>query len=417
VVTDRTAAVGDYQLLSPEVLAEPYEYWRLLRDVAPVHTVLEGIGYTIVTRYEDVVTALRDSDSFSNDLGRRFPSGMSAYADSPAVREVLSQGCPYVDVLSFSDGDVHARHRRIGRRPFTSRHVRELDDIIAATVDDLVAALPRGTEVDLVSQFCVPLPITVIAHILGVDPARAGDVKRWADAQVARLGEPLDDEAENLRLARDLVEQHQYLFAQIRELREHPREDFLSDLVNSGEIATDEELVMIGAQLIVGGAETSASLIASMVNLLLDDPAAMQRCRNDPATIPDVVEETLRTESPIKLVHRIALRDVELGGTLIKKDSVVLLMLGSANRDERFVGHPDRFDPARADGRKHVAFGQGVHMCLGAALARAEGRLSLTGLLKASRTIERGHPGGLEHRSSLTVRGLTRLPVVIDAGG
>ena len=415
-MTQRAASVDDFRLLSTEMLTEPYEYWGLLRHLAPVHTVDEGIGYTIVTRYEDVVAALCDSESFSNHLGRRFPSGMSAYVDSPAVKEVLSQGCPYVDVLSFSDGDVHARHRRIGRRPFTSRHVRELDDIIMRTVDDLAAALPRGAEVDLVSRFCIPLPITVIAHILGVDPSRAGDVKRWADAQVARLGEPLDDEADNLRLARDLVDMHQYLFTQIRDRREHPGEDFLSDLVNSGESYTDEELVMIGAQLIVGGAETSASLIASVIDLLLSHPAAMQRCREDPGTIPDVVEETLRLESPIKLVHRIAMRDVELGGTLIKKDSVVLLMLGSANRDERFANHPGSFDPARADGRKHVAFGQGVHMCLGAALARAEGRLAVAGLLGATRTIDRARPGKPNHRSSLTVRGIASLPVVIDAG-
>ena len=392
-MTERAASADDFKLLSAEVLTEPYEYWRLLRDTAPVHTVDEGIGYTIVTRYEDVVAALRDSESFSNHLGRRFPSGMSAYVDSPAVKKVLSQGCPYVDVLSFSDGDVHARHRRIGRRPFTSRHVRELDDIIVRTVDDLVAALPRGVEVDLVSRFCIPLPITVIAHILGVDSTRADDVKRWADAQVARLGEPLDDEADNLRLACDLVDMHQYLFAQIRDRRENPSEDFLSDLVNSGESYTDEELVMIGAQLIVGGAETSASLIASMIDLLLDHPEAMRRSREDPETIPELVEETLRVESPIKLVHRIAMRDVELGETLIRKDSVVLLMLGSANRDERFADQPGRFDPARADGRKHVAFGQGVHMCLGAALARAEGRLALTGLPEPPALLSAPAPG------------------------
>lgn len=212
-MTEQAASVDDFRLLSAEVLTEPYEYWRLLRRTAPVHTVEEGIGYTIVTRYEDVVSALRDSESFSNHLGRRFPSGMSAYADSPAVKEVLSQGCPYVDVLSFSDGDVHARHRRIGRRPFTSRHVRELDDIIVRSVEDLAAALPRGVEVDLVVRICIPLPITVIAHILGVDPSRADDVKRWADAQVARLGEHLDDEADNLRLACNLVDMHKYLFA------------------------------------------------------------------------------------------------------------------------------------------------------------------------------------------------------------
>jgi cytochrome P450 len=405
------------ELLSPEGLTEPYEYWRRLRQEAPVHPVDEGIGYTVVTRHEDVVTALRDAESFSNNLGSRFPSGMSAYVDSPAVKEILSQGCPYTAVLSFSDGDLHARHRRIGRRPFSSRHIRELDDIITTTVDNLVAVLPRGTEVDLVSQFCIPLPITVIAHILGVDPARAADVKRWADAQVARLGEPLDDDSANVRIASDLVELHRYLFAQIRDRRAHPTDDFLSDLVNSGDISTDQELVMIGAQLLVGGAETSASLIASMVDLLLADPAAMQRCRDAPETIPDVVEETLRVESPIKLVHRIATRDVELGGTMIKKDSVVLLMLGSANRDERLTTDPARFDPARPEARKHLAFGQGVHMCLGAALARAEGRLALAGLLRATRSIQRARPGRPGHRSSLTVRGVESLPVVIDAAG
>jgi cytochrome P450 len=407
--------VEDYRLLSEEVLTEPYEYWRALRASAPVHEVDEGIGYTIVTRYDDVVAALRDPETFSNDLGSRFPAGMSAYEDSPAVKEILDQGCPYVDVLSFSDGDVHARHRRIGRRPFASRHVRELDDIIVDTVRRLVRALPRGVEVDLVPAFCVALPIRVIAHILGVDPARSDDVERWADAQVARLGEPLADERENERLARDLLDMHRYLFEQIQLRREHPGGDFLSDLVNSGEISTEEELVMISAQLIVGGAETSASLIASMLDALLDDPAAMARARTDPTTIPEVLEETLRLESPIKLVHRIATRDVELGGKLIKKDSVVLLMLGSANRDGRFVSRPDEFDPGRGDGRKHVAFGQGVHMCLGAALARAEGRLALEGLFAGTSSITRADGPRPGHRSSLTVRAVESLRVVIDA--
>jgi len=406
-------SIDDFKLFSREVLTEPHQFWRRLRDEAPVHDMDEGIGYTVLTRYEDVSAALRDPDTFSSQLSRRFPAGMSAYEDSPAVKEVLKDACPYHDVLTFVDGDVHARHRRIARRPFTAKHVAELDEIIKDTVAELLAELPRGEDFDLVPAFSIRLPIIVIGHILGVDPEHFDDVKRWADAQVARLGEPLDDDAENLRSARDFVAQHQFLFRQVRDRREHPRNDFLSDLVNSGEFSTDEELVLISAQLIVAGAETTASLITTMLDLLLDDPALMGRLRDEPALIADFVEETLRWESPIKLVHRIATRDVEVSGRTIKKDSVVLLMIGSANRDDAFAADAEEFDLDRTDGRKHLAFVQGVHMCVGANLARAEARIALEGLLNATTSIRRGR--GIPHRrSSLTVRALENLPLVIS---
>jgi cytochrome P450 len=407
-----SASIDDFKLLSPAVLTEPHDFWRRLRDEAPVHEVDEGIGYTILTRYKDVSAALRDPETFSSQLSRRFPAGMSAYEDSPAVKEVLKDACPYHDVLTFVDGETHARHRRIARRPFTLKHVAELDEIIAGTVADLIAGLPRSTEFDLVSEFSIRLPIIVIGHILGVDPQHFDDVKRWADAQVARLGEPLDDDAENLRYATDLVDQHQFLFRQVRARREHPTDDFLSDLVNSGEFSTDEELVLISAQLIVAGAETTASLITTMLNLLLDNPALMERVRRDPSLIPDLVEETLRWDSPIKLVHRIATRDVQVGEHTIKEGSVVLLMIGSANRDDDFAADAEEFDLDRTDGGKHLAFIQGVHMCVGANLARAEARMALEGLFAATTEIQRGQ-AAVHRRSSLTVRALENLPLVI----
>jgi cytochrome P450 len=407
------AQLDTYRLFSPEGLTEPHEFWRRLRLEAPVYETDEGIGYTILSRYDDVIAALRDPETFSSQLSRRFPAGMSAYEDSPAVKEVLKDACPYHDVLTFVDGDVHDRHRRIARRPFTSKHVAELDDIIRNTVSDLIAALPRGKEFDLVTEFSIKLPIIVIGHILGVDPDHFDDVKRWADAQVARLGEPLEDDEQNLRYARDFVAQHQFLFAQVRDRRANPRDDLLSDLVNSGEFSTDEELVLIAAQLIVAGAETTASLITTMTNLLLDDPALMRRVRAEPERIPDLVEETLRWESPIKLVHRIATKDVEVRGRTIKKDSVVLLMIGSANRDDAFAAEAETFDLDRVDGRRHLAFIQGVHMCIGANLARAEARMALEALLSATTTIQRGATP-VFRRSSLTVRALENLPVVIE---
>jgi hypothetical protein len=407
------ASLDEFKLFSPEVLTEPHEFWRQLRDKAPVHDMDEGIGYTILSRYEDVSAALRDPETFSSQLSRRFPAGMSAYEDSPAVKEVLADACPYRDVLTFVDGDVHDRHRRIARRPFTSRHVAELDDIIKTTVADLIAELPRGQEFDLVPEFSIKLPIIVIGHILGVDPEHFGDVKLWADAQVKRLGEPLDDDEENLRYARDFVAQHQFLFSQVKDRREQPGDDLLSDLVNSGEFSTDEELVLISAQLIVAGAETTASLITTMLNLLLDEPELMQRLRAEPGRIGDFVEETLRWESPIKLVHRIATRDVEVGGRTINKDSVVLLMIGAANRDDSFAAEAETFQLDRTDGRRHLAFVQGVHMCIGANLARAEARMALEALLESTTKISRG-TAPIHRRSSLTVRALENLPLVIE---
>lgn len=408
-----TTSAEDFRLLDPIALAEPYEFWHVLREIAPVHTVDEGIGFTIVTRYEDVVAALRDPDTFSNQISRRFQGGMSAYEDSPAVKAVLADGCPYSDALAFSDGELHARHRRMVRRGFTTARVRELDDVITATVGDLLENLPMGVEVDMWKQFCIPLPVRIIGHILGVDATHAAEVKRWADAQVARFGEPRESEEENLRIAHDLVDFHQYLYRELRARREQPRDDFLSDLVHSGEVETENELVIVCAQLLVAGAESSSSLLAGIIDLLLDHPDRMQALRDDPSGIPAVVDETLRIESPIKLVYRITTREVELGGTLIPKDTVVLLMIASANRDPRTFPDAAEFKPGRDDARKHLAFGHGTHLCSGAELARAEGRIALQELLARTRSITRGAHRP-EHPPNLTVRAVRSLPVVLN---
>lgn len=406
-------STADYRLLDPATLAEPYEFWQVLRETAPVHTVEEGIGFTIVTRFDDVAAALRDPNTFSNQLSRRFAGGMSAYEDTPAVKEVMAESCPYTDALAFSDGEIHARHRRMVRRGFTTARVRELDDVIAKTVNDLIDEIPAGQEFDFWRQFCIPLPIRVIGHILGVEADRAGDVKRWADAQVARFGEPRETEEQNLQIARDLVDFHKYLLRALSERRESPRDDFLSDLVNADAETSLNELVIVCAQLLVAGAESSSSMLAAMVDLLLNDPERMVALRADPALAPAVVEESLRAESPIKLVYRITTRDVELGGTLIPADSVVLLMIAAANRDQRSFPEPAEFLPGRADARKHLAFGMGTHLCSGAELARAEGRIAINELLRRTTSITRGgyHP---QHPPNLTVRAVRSLPLVIE---
>jgi cytochrome P450 len=402
----------DFRLLDPETLAEPYEFWQALRETAPIHAVDEGIGFTIVSRYDDVLTVLRDTGTFSTRLSRKFKGGLSAYEDSPAVKEVLKDGCPYVDALGFSEGDVHARHRRMVRRGFTTARVRELDELIEATVKDLIDALPMGVEVDMWSQFCIPLPIRVIGHIIGVDAEHDRDVKRWADAQVARFGEPRESEEENLQIARDLVDFHQYLYRQIRERRERARDDFLSDLVNADAATTDNELVILTAGLLVAGAESSSSMVAGLIDLLLDHPEWAGNVRADRSLVPATVEESLRNESPIKMAYRITTRDTELAGEAIPEGTVVLVMLASANRDPRAFPDPEQFRPDRPDARRHVAFGLGTHLCLGAELARSEGRAALRQLLDRTSSITRGSHRPV-HPPNLTVRAVRSLPVVL----
>ena len=409
-----TEAVNDFRLFGALELAEPYVGWQALRDASPVHAVREGIGYTIVTRYADVVAALRDPESFSNKLSRRFPSSMSPHVFSDEVHAVLAEGCPYVDALAFTDGDRHARHRRMVRSGFSTRRVRELDAVIFQSISDLFDEIPMNTEVDLWSRLCIPLPVRVIGHILGVDSERSDDIKRWADAQVARYGEPLASEEDNVRIARDFVDFHKYLYAALAARRAQPQDDFLSNLVHASSGTTEDELVMVCAQLLVAGAESSASLMGSMLDYLVDRPEEVQRLRADPSLVPGLVEETLRNESPVKLVYRITTRDVELGNTVIPADSVVVLMLGSANRDERTFVDAAVLDPGREEARRHVAFGFGLHLCPGAELSRTEGRIMLENLFSRTSRISRADGHVSEHPPHLTIRAFTDLRFVLE---
>jgi cytochrome P450 len=404
-----------FRLLDPAVLAEPYDYWRSLRHAAPVHAVSEGIGYTIVSRYEDVKAALRDPETFSSSLSRRFKGGMSAYEDSPQVKEIMASACPYSDALAFSDGETHNKHRRMVRRGFTLARVRELDQEIETVVNELFDELINGQEVDFWEEFCVPLPIRIIGHILGVEHDRAEDVKRWADAQVARFGEPRESAEENVQIATDLVNFHQYLYGAIADRRENPRDDFLSDLVTAGDAdgVTNDELVLVGAQLLVAGAESSTSLMGNMLDQLLTHPDRMDALRADRSLIPGTVEEALRVESPIKLVYRITTRDVEVAGHKIGKDKVVILMIASGNRDELVFEDAETFDITREEARNHIAFGMGSHLCSGAELARSEGRIFLERLLDRTSKIERGTSATPVRPPNLTVRALDRLPVIL----
>ena len=408
-----TPAADDYRLLSSETLREPYDFWSALRGSSPVHTVDEGIGYVVVSRYEDVTAVLRDTETFASELSLRFKGGVSAYEDSSAVKEVMKDACPFVGTLNFTDGEAHARHRRAVRRGFTMRRVKELEEVVEQIVADLLDELPFDEPVDLVRQLCIPLPIRVMAYILGLEVERSADVRRWAEAQVARFGQPREDEEENLAIARSIVEMHRYLQGELKAREAEPREDFLSDLVQSEDEVTRDELVLICAQLMVAGSESTASLVGSLIDRLLAAPEQLERLREDRSLIPGAVEETLRTESPIKCAYRFTTRDAEVAGRTVPKGSVVLVLFGSANRDEEAFPNPEDFEVSRQAGAQHLAFGMGAHLCSGATLARSEARIAFDALLDRVGVIEALPKPAPAHEANLTVRALSALPVVL----
>jgi cytochrome P450 len=406
------------RFFDPDSLAEPFEVWSELREQAPVCPVsrnsLEGVEFTVVSRYRDVMAALRDPDGFSNQLSRRFVGGHSPYEDTEEVKAILANACPYVDALAFADGELHTRHRRMVLRGFSARRIRQLEGVIATLSAELVDSLPLDTELDFWHEVCNPLPISVMAEILGVHPDDAPRMKTWADAQVARLnGQASEDEQEALEIARTMVDFHRYIIGQIELRRRVPHDDFLGDLVANSAGMSLVELVHVCSHLLIGGAETTASLIGSLLDHLVDHPAKLAALRADRSRIPEVVEEVLRMQAPIKLVYRVTTRDVELGGEAIPANTVVLLMLGSANRDPDAFPEPERFEEYRAGGTHHIAFGYGPHLCPGATLARAEARIFLETVfdrpleLCRERNIER------KHRPNLTFREFSEVPLVL----
>ncbi|ETD33365.1 cytochrome P450 [Williamsia sp. D3] len=412
---DVKKSVADFKMYDAETLVDPQEFWGLLRDTAPVHRVAEGLGYTLISRYADVQQVLLDPDTFRNKISAHFASQTSPHPESPAVAEVMKGACPYRDVLGFGDGEAHATHRRMVRSGFTTRRVRQLEDFVATTVDGLLDEMVTGEPVDFMKGFCKRLPILMIGEIMGVDKEREVDVYRWATSLMARAAQPRETEEENLQIARDVVEFHQYVYQAVADRREHPRDDFLSELVANSDGVDEHELVQICSQLILAGADTTIGWLGTIFNLLLEHPDQMAQLREDPSLIPNAIEEALRLESVIKTIYRVTSREVEVGGTTIPADTLCIPLLPSADRDESVFPDAATFDIHRQGARRHMAFGFGTHLCAGIELARAEARIALTKVLERTSSITRVEGEPLpKYTPDFTVRVIDRLPIILQ---
>jgi cytochrome P450 len=399
-----------YELYGDEFRASTYETFAQMRQNDPVFRQVGIDGESMiwfVTRYDDAVAVLMDDERFTRDAAR----GMSreAYeaftAGRPPALEYLD------DHMLNKDGDDHRRLRRLVTKAFTPRMIERLRPRVQEIADRLIDEVEARGEMNLVDDFAFPLPITVIAELLGIPSEDRDRFRRWSNALVTPALTP-----EMLaQLAEDADQFASYLRSLFERRRTEPGEDLVSALLQAedrGDTLSEGELFGMLTLLIIAGHETTVSLIGNALLALLSDRERLAELKEDPTLIPAAVEELLRYDSPVeRTLTRWATEDVELGGQTIKRGEAVIVVLGSADRDPDRFDHADRVDFFREDNR-HLAFGRGSHYCLGAPLARLEGGIALTTLLRRLPDLRLAiSPDELSWRPVPPFRSLVELPV------
>ncbi len=358
-------------LLDPEVANDPYPYYAHLRRDAPV-TLLEALGVWLVARYDDVVRILRDPETFSSVVGTRQLAG----EDLPPS-------------MIFNDPPVHTRLRGMIAKAFTSRVVERQRAAIEARSRELVTAMLAHDEADIVLDLAYPLPVMVIAHMLGVADGDHATFKRWSDAIIENVA-PILLTGDDSVLADTNREFDAYFRRRLDQLRRVPEDNLLGELLRveteEGRL-TETELLMFCRLLLVAGNETTTGLIVNAVRVFAEAPDVLARVRSDPSLLPNAIEEALRYYAPFQATFRRTTRDVEIAGQPIPAGARLLVLLASANRDETAFERPDEFLLDRQQNR-HVAFGMGIHYCVGAPLARLEADIALRELLPRISSVE-----------------------------
>lgn len=391
--------------LLPEVRADPYPLYHRFRAEDPVH--LSPLGVWILTRYADAAAVLRNP-RFSSD--HRHAQGEVAFASAQRDPELLERRST---AMLFSDPPDHTRLRGLVNKAFTPRTVEGLRPRIGRIASDLLDRAEGAGGMDLVADFAYPLPLTVISEMLGVPPEDRETFKAWSTTLAANLDPLIPPEAVARAMAAgDAFDE--YFRALIAERRARPRDDLLSALIaaeEAGDRLTEDELLATLTLLLVAGHETTVNLIGNGTLALLRNPGELERLRANAALAPAAVEELLRYDSPVQLTARTALEDADVAGTVIPKGRTAVVVIGAANRDPAEFPDPDRLDVGRADVR-HLAFGGGIHFCLGASLARVEGEIAITALLRRFPAIALAADAP-QWRETITLRGLKSLPLTL----
>lgn len=362
----------------PEQVVNPWPWLTQARRECPVFHMRQYDQWC-VTRHQDVLDVYRDPVTYSNfgSHDMRVPIPAALEGEVP-----LDYHFPFVGQLNTTDPPQHTRIRKLMQKAFTPKHVGEREGEIRALANHLIDQFIDEGQVDFVGRFTSPLPIRVVSGILGVPPERTEGFRDWAEDFFRLSGATEIPEQEAIVRWRRMYQWDQFIRSFVAERRANPQADLTSDLIlaksdDGAPSLTDDELLANILGIVAAGADTTTILLTHAVYLLMRNPEQWNELVADPSLAPRAIEETMRLMGPVRGLRRTVTKDVELGGTELPKGSVLYLHVGSASRDEAVFEEPERFDLHRENASKHLGFGIWTHFCIGAPLARLEGRVVL----------------------------------------
>jgi cytochrome P450 len=364
---------------SPELNEHPYSFFAALREARAIYRVGSSDTY-LLSRYDDIMWAVQHPEIFSSKI--HLPNRSKP---DPAVEKVARQGYPLVPSLQENDPPEHNNYRRLVQNRFTPAAVRRHESTIRRIVDDLIDTFIERGSVDFVSEFARPLPLRVILSVLDLPPDRYADLKRWSDGYLA-LTSQLSTRTEKIAGRHCLNEMQRFFADQLGDRASHPSNDLITTMARAIDtesgITFDGVVNMLCRGMIIAGNETTVFLLTNTMLQLLRHPDLTYKVSADHSLLVPFIEESLRYESPNQYLARTVVHEVERHGVKLPKGATVLLLWGSANRDESHFDCPAHFNPARNQaGSPHLAFGHGIHNCLGSHLARREAIIAFAALL------------------------------------
>lgn len=391
---DPTELIRGFFGLDPEALDRSTEVFRALHAQCPVARV-EDVGIYVATGYDTVREVASRTDDFSSRAVSGHEGGLN-------------------QTLLSADPPDHARHKKLAGRPFTAAALAPREPTIRSIADRLIDEFIDDGRVEFVSQFALTFPVVTIAAMLGVPIEDEDKFIAWAFAHIEPLGKPggLQGE-ERERNGRLMVEFADYFHRVIRERRQAPGDDFITTMVaksDEGDVPLDDdEMLSIIRQLLTGGIETTAKLLTSSWEMLLQHPEQLAKVKADPDLIPGMLEESLRLKAPVHGMFRIANRDTEVMGCPVPQGAIVMLGFSSAGRDPAKFEDPDAFDVTRENANRHMAFGAGIHRCIGLHLGRIQARIAFEQLLGRLVDVQFAAENEFAPFPSFVIQGLNEL--------
>lgn len=409
-------------LADPEIQARPRDFYRAMRKGDPVHFDPK-LNSWLVTRHEDIWTVQSDPVTFSVQHGYHEQQARGMHDEFRAYLE--EHGGGYFPDAIMSDPPYHTRIRKLMERAFTARRVKELEPRLHAIVRDLIAEQADKGRCNAVSDIAQPLTIRVIVEQMGLDHGMEDQIVEWSKAVTAQIG-AMQSRETMLANAAKIAELQHYLIGKMKEREKEPREDMISDIVHA-EVTNEEgvtekltfaEAVSLIRAMVIAGNDTTATGIGSLFYALATKPGMaelLHEVAEDERAMNRFVEEHVRNEPPVRALSRMALKDVEVGGTMIPKGAHMLLVYDSGNDDESFFPDPRKFDMARPNLGRHVGFGGGPHRCVGIALARMEIKLAAQEVDRQMKNIKLAIPESeISYLKSVATHTIESLPITYD---